>query len=348
MEKIRLGVIGLGMIGKLHAETLRKQEDIAFAAASDADPNHRKTAESLGVPFYRSFEEMLEQVPMDGVIAAVPNDQHLPVGEACAARGVHILMEKPIAPDLESAESLIQAARKNRVHLLVGHHRRYNPHIRELRRIVRDGELGQVLGAAVHWAMYKPENYFQEPFTWRSLPGGGPIRINLIHEIDNLRFICGDIARVYAEVSSLARGFPVEDTVCVSLRMKSGASASIFLTDCAPSPFSYEATTGENPFFYRTNRTCYHYFGTEGSITFPDLRKNFYRDPAKKGWQYPLCEEGCKVDFEDPYSRQIRHFAAVIQGREEPVIDGEDAKKTLEVTLGIQKSGETGQAVVFS
>jgi len=103
--------------------------------------------------------------------------------------------------------------------------------------------------------------------------------------------------------------------------------ANIFLTDTAPGNIGYEANTGENLFFYHSPETCYYYFGTEGVVTFPRMKKFFYRDPEKAGWQFPLCEEGIKIDREDAYTRQIRNFCGVIQGTESPKIDGVDARK---------------------
>jgi len=347
MSKVRLGLIGMGMIGKLHAETMSRMKDVEFVAASDADAKHQKTAEALETKFYQSYEEMIGKEKLDGVVVAVPNELHLPVGATCAKKGLHILMEKPIAADLESADRLIQAAKENKVTLMIGHHRRHNPLIEELRNIVQGGQIGKLVGVTVLWSLYKPKDYFKGPFAWRAQPGGGPIRINLIHEIDNIRFICGDITRLYAEVSNSARQFPVEDTVSISLRIAGGAVANIFLTDTAPGNIGYEANTGENLFFYHSPKDCYYYYGTEGVVTFPGMRKFFYRDPAKAGWQFPLCEEGIKIDREDAYTRQIRNFCGVIQGKEAPKIDGVDARKTLEVALAIQKSGESGQAVVF-
>ena len=292
MNKVRLGLIGMGMIGKVHAETMSKMKDIAFVAASDADAKHQKTADELGTKFYQSYEEMIGKEKLDGVVVAVPNELHLTVGATCAKKGLNILMEKPIAADLESADRLIQAAKENKVHLMVGHHRRHNPMIEELRNIVRGGQIGKLVGVTVLWSLYKPKDYFKGPFTWRAKPGGGPIRINLIHEIDNIRYICGDVTRLYAEVSNSARQFPVEDTVSISLRIAGGAVANIFLTDTAPGNIGYEANTGENLFFYQSPQNCYYYYGTEGVVSFPGLKKFFYRDPAKAGWQYALCEDG--------------------------------------------------------
>jgi predicted dehydrogenase len=347
MEKVRLAVIGLGMIGKLHAETLRKIEELEFVAVADVDEKHRQTAETLGVPYYRSYEEMIAKEKIDGVVAAVPNDLHLPVGKTCAEKGLHLLVEKPIAGTLAEADALCAAAKKNGVHLMIGHHRRHNPHINALRETVRGGGIGKLIGVNAIWAILKPKNYFTGPFSWRTKKGAGPMLINVIHEIDNLRYICGEITRLYAEVSHGARKFEVADSIAVSLRLENDAMATIFFTDSAPGNVAYETNTGENLFFYHSQKTCYHYFGTEGTIDFPQLRKTFYRDEAKAGWQFPLDETGLKIDREDPYERQLKHFGRVIQGKELPICSGEDARKTLQVTLAIEQSSETGKAVVF-
>ncbi|MBM4308085.1 MAG: hypothetical protein FJ123_15245, partial [Deltaproteobacteria bacterium] len=103
MGRVRLGLIGMGMIGKLHAETMSRMKELEFVAASDIDARHQKTAEELGTKFYQSYEEMISKEKLDGVVVAVPNELHLPVGATCAKKGLHLLMEKPIAGDLESA-----------------------------------------------------------------------------------------------------------------------------------------------------------------------------------------------------------------------------------------------------
>jgi predicted dehydrogenase len=347
MGKTRLAVIGVGQIGKLHAETLCRMNDLEFVAIADVDEKHRPMAQAMGVNFYPDYREMIKKEKLDGVVAAVPNELHLPVGAACAEKGLHLLVEKPIAGTLADADALCAAARKYGVHLLIGHHRRHNPSIIALREAVRGGAIGKLIGVTAIWALKKPDDYFKGPFAWRTVKGAGPILINVIHEIDNLRYICGDITRIYAETSSGARKFEVADSVGISLRMENDALATIFFSDCVPSPIGYEANTGENLFFYHSQKTCYHYFGTEGTLTFPQLRKTFYSDPAKAGWQYPLSETGLKIDREDPYERQLRHFGRVIQGKELPICSGEDARKTLQVTLAIEQSGETGKAVVF-
>jgi predicted dehydrogenase len=347
MGKVRIGLIGMGMIGKLHAETMAKMSELEFVAASDVEAKHEKIARDLGTKFYQSYEDMIAKEKMDGVLIAVPNELHLAVGAKCAEKKLHLLVEKPIASNLSDADRLVEAAKKNGVHLLIAHHRRHNPFVEALREHVRGGGLGRLVGVSVLWSLYKPTDYFKGPFSWRAQKGGGPILINLIHEIDTLRYVCGDIKRLYAEVSNSARKFPVEDTVSINVRLENDALATIFLTDTSPGNIGYESNTGENLFFYHNQKPCYYYFGTEGSMIFPQLRKSYYPEPAKAGWQFPLFETGIKVDREDPYTRQLRHFCRLIEGKEASKCSGEDARKTLEVTLAINKSGETGQAIVF-
>ena len=103
MKKVQLGLIGMGMIGKLHAETMSRMKDMEFVASCDLLEKHRRTAEELGAKFYLSYEEMIGKEKLDGVVVAVPNESHLAVGATCAKKGLHLLMEKPIAGDLESA-----------------------------------------------------------------------------------------------------------------------------------------------------------------------------------------------------------------------------------------------------
>jgi len=346
MKRVRLGMIGMGLIGTAHARTLQKVEECELVAVADVDEKYREATERIGATYYPDYEEMIRKENLQGTIIATPNHLHAPMGIACARHGLHLLVEKPIAPSLVEADQLVEAAKQNNVRILVGHQRRFNALVEKAREVVRGGELGKLVGVTITWALLKPPQYFEGPFAWRKNKGGGPILINLIHEIDNLRYICGEIDEVFAIASNRARNFPVEDTAGVTLRFENGAVGSVFVSDCAPSVSAYEGTTGENPLVYHDVGNCYQFYGTEASLSFPQMKKLFYSDPAKLGWHHPITEQGLKViQGDDPYVKEFRHFARVILGEEPPRISGEDGRKTLEVTLAIQRSGETGQPV---
>jgi predicted dehydrogenase len=321
-------------------------DECELVAVADVDENYREPTEELGATYYRDYEEMIGRERLQGVIIATPNHLHATMGIACAERGLHLLVEKPITPNLADADRLLEAAKRNDVRILVGHQRRFNARVEKARDVVRGGELGTLVGATITWALLKPAEYFEGPFAWRRNKGGGPILINLIHEIDNLRYICGEIDEVFAVTSNKVRSFSVEDTAAVSFRFGNGAVGTAFVSDCVPSLSAYEATTGENPLIPHDFGNCYHFFGTEASLLFPQMKKLFYADPARLGWHHPITEQGVKVAHDDdPYVKEFRHFAKVISGDEAPRISAEDARRTLEVTLAIQRSGETGQPV---
>ena len=346
-ERVRIGVIGLGLMGASHAATLRRLDECELVAVSDIDERHQETARTLGVGFYRDYKEMIEKERLQGVLIVVPNHLHVPIGIACSREGIHLFVEKPIAPSLSEADRLIESAKENGVYILVGHQRRFSGLVEKAREIVLGGELGALVGVTVTWALFKPSAYFEGPFAWRKEKGGGPILINLIHEIDDLRYICGEIDRVYALVSCKARKFPVEDTASVALRFENGALGTIFLSDCTPSMTSWEATTGENPLVYHDLGNCCHFFGTEASLVFPQMKKLYYSDRTHAGWNYPIAKQGVDVVREDPYVKEFRHFFKVILGEESPRTSGEDGRRTLEVTLAVLQSGETGQPVAL-
>jgi predicted dehydrogenase len=343
-DKVRLASIGAGMIGQVHAKVLAHLDECEYVALCDMDPSKEKMAADLGTKYYKDPREMMDREKLDGVVISVPNEMHEAVGLQCAERGLHLFMEKPIATTLESADRLIAGAKKNKARILVGHHRRFNPLINTARDTIRSGGLGSLVGVSVLWCMYKPSEYFVVG-PWRRKKGGGPLLINAIHEIDNLRYVCGEISRVYAEVSNKTRGFEVEDTVSVSVRFKDGALASILMSDTAPSLWGYECTTGENPFFYPTKGDIYHYLGTKASLTFPSLMKTYYADPAKMGWQHPISTVQVEAPKDDTYVEQMRHFCRVVRGEEEPRTSGEDGRRTLEVIMAVAKSGQTNRPV---
>jgi predicted dehydrogenase len=343
---VRLGVIGAGLIGKKHAALIKKTPGIRLAAISDVNPAAAKLAGELGTEYYADYERMLNHAALEGVIVATPTDLHTPVGVVCAQHGIHLLVEKPIAQSVADAQVLVDSARAHKVHLLVGHHRRHNPMVQSVRRAINDGKIGKLVAVSVLWMLMKPKDYFQ--VEWRTRSGGGPVLINMIHDIDNLRYICGEIQRVYAETSSAVRGFEVEDSAGISLRFANGALGSIMASDCTPSNWSYEQGTGENPYYFRTHGNCYIFFGTEAALSFPDMNLVRFENPAQAGWQHPMVSEHIDVVAQDPLVVQLKHFGNVIRGEEEPRITGEDGLRTLAVAQAVLDSGKSGSPIEFS
>jgi len=197
-----------------------------------------------------------------------------------------------------------------------------------------------VMGSALY---YKPGYYFDEA-PWRRQAGSGPILINMIHEVDNLRSLCGDIVDVQAFSSNATRGLPVEDTVAINLRFANGALGTFLLSDTAASARSWEQTSRENTgYAHYHNEDCYLMSGTLGSLAVPTMRLKVYA--GERSWWKPFREDVIDVERADPLARQLEHFCSVIRGETTPSVTGRDGLQTLRVTLAIHEAARTESSV---
>jgi len=342
-RRLQVAVAGAGLIGRRHIDLVRADERCSLAAIVDPAAPAAELARDLGVPWHRSLEELFEQNRPDAVILATPNRLHVEQGLAAVEARVPVLVEKPVADDVAEAWRLVVAAEESGVPLLVGHHRRHNMLLAAARDTVRSGKLGDpvaVMGSALY---YKPDDYFDEG-PWRRRAGGGPILVNMIHEVDDLRFICGDFEWVHAVASNHTRGFEVEDTVAISFGMRDGVLGTFLLSDAAVSARSWELTSGENPSYpHHPDEDCYVVAGTRGSLSVPTMRLRRATGPSS--WWIPTEDTVIDVRRNDPLAAQLRHFCDVIRHGVRPLVDGRDAIETLRVTQAIARSAAEGRRI---
>jgi predicted dehydrogenase len=283
----------------------------------------------------------------DGVIVATPNQLHVQNGLDCIEAGVPALIEKPVADSVREGIRLRDAAERAGARILVGHHRVHSPLLATACAIVQQGTLGRLVAVTGSAMFYKPDGYFDEA-PWRRQPGGGPILINMIHEIGNLRALCGEIVAVQAFASNATRGFPVEDTVAINLRFANGALGTFMLSDTAASARSWEQTSQENK-SYATypDEDCYVIVGTDGSLAVPTMRLKTYARKEDRSWWKPFRIDVAAIDRADPLERQLAHFCAVIRGEAEPRVAARDGLANLRVTEAIAEAARTGKIITL-
>ena len=345
MSKLPIAVVGAGLIGRTHIHLALRNPSVELVGIADPTADAAALARSIGIPCFPEHESLLSNTKPKGAVIATPNGTHARITVDCLERGVAVLVEKPIADTLEDARRICEASRSTGLPVLVGHQRRHNPIVRKAKSIVGSGTLGRPVSATVLCTWLKPRDYFD--VTWRRQKGGGPILINLIHDIDLMRHLYGEIDSVQALVSNAVRGFEVEDSAVVALRFRSGALGTVTVSDTAVSPWNWDLSAGEAERFPRQDVNAHFYSGTEGSLTLPRLEVWRYRQdqgPAQ-GWHDPLTMERTAVHSGDPYDEQLRHFAAVVEGREAPVCSALDGFRTLAATLAVTQSATSGRPV---
>jgi predicted dehydrogenase len=338
---LKLAVVGAGVIGQRHAERVAEEASARLSAIADPSAVGCDVAGRLGARWFKSFEQLLSEDRPDGVIVATPNQVHLSNGLLAVAARVPVLVEKPIADDVAAGTRLVEAAERAGVPLLVGHHRRYNPMIQKAKEVVDSGRLGRIIAVHGHFWVTKPDDYFD--VAWRREKGGGPVFLNLIHDIDLFRYLLGEIVSVQAHESNEVRGNAVEETAVVLLRFASGALGTVTVSDCVVAPWSWELTAGENAAFPRHSEACYQFGGSLGSLSVPQL--DLWSYSAKRGWQEALSCERLSFAAADPLKVQIRHFCDVIRGQANPIVSGHEGLQALKVIEAIKQAARSGGTV---
>jgi predicted dehydrogenase len=344
VTRSRIAVAGAGLIGLAHIRLAHASPTCRLAAIVDPSPAAVQVAAAADVPLYPSFGAMLAKERPDGVILATPNQLHVPQALECLAAAVPVLIEKPIATSVAEGERLL-AAMDGRTKVLVGHHRAHSPIMRKAKEVVDSGVLGRLVAVMGSATFFKPDQYFAEG-PWRREPGGGPILINMIHEVHNLRMLCGEIAAVQAIASHAVRGFAVEDTVAISLRFASGALGTFMLSDTAACPRSWEQTSRENKAYPSyADEDCYVIAGTNGSLSVPTLRLKKYARPEDRSWWKPFDASVVPMERDDPLKLQLEHFGAVIRDEAEPRVSARDGLANLRVTEAIVAAAKSQRIV---
>jgi predicted dehydrogenase len=269
---------------------------------------------------------------------STPTPLHVSQGLECIERSCPVLVEKPLATSAVQAKILTDAAEHAAVPLLVGHHRRHNPLIQKAKELILSGEIGNIRALQATCWFYKPDEYF-DIAPWRTQKGAGPVSVNLVHDIDLMRYFCGEIISVQAQMAPSIRGFDNEDLAAAVLKFESGVIGTVTVSDSIVSPWSWELTSREYPIYPMTSESCYLLGGSEGSLSVPDLK--VWSHKGERNWWNPISGTIAPRDASDPLINQITNFADVIRGDTDALVTGLDGLKTLLVIEAIQKAAQT-------
>lgn len=354
-EPLKLIVCGLGLIGPRHAEQIQQNPQTELIGFIDPSPQASKAAKEFRVPLFPNLTSLLKAgLKPDAAYVCTPNTLHVSVASELAERGIHILVEKPLSTKVEDAVALKHLVESKGVKILVGHHRRFNPYILATKKHL--SKLGTIIAVDGVWALKKNDAYFKQVH-WRNVKslGGGPILINLVHDLDLLQFLMGPIERVYAEKLPQHRNVvvvkdPVDEGAVLTLSFKSGAKGTFIVSDNVVSPFNFEMGTGENPIIPKvqnpTDSVFYRIFGTNGTLTVPDFHyyhQNHLKPGMEKGWWEPLQKSVLEKDIRGiPFALQLDHFVKFLNGEEEAKCTAEDGISVLLVIEAIVDSLESG------
>lgn len=345
-QTVRLGTAGLGLVGLRHAQAIALCPGVELVGVADPGEAGRVAATERGLACYETLADLIDQTAPDGIILATPTPLHVAQATHCIDHGLPVLVEKPLATSADDARAMVDAADAKGVPILVGHHRRYNPLIERAREVIISGAIGDVRAVQATCWFYKPDAYF-EGAPWRKQLGAGPISVNLVHDVDLIRHLCGEVATVRAVAAPSRRGFENEDVAAAVLEFANGAIGTISVSDSIAAPWSWEMTSHEHPIYPPTSESCYLIGGSKASLSVPDLRVWSHTGEVPDWWT-PISSTSLTRAAADPLIAQIAHFADVIRDGATPRVSGREGLRTLEVIEAIQISARTGNMVRVS
>lgn len=335
MEKLSFGLIGCGFIGGTHAEILSSLPQAELAAVSDlSEEKGVMLAEKYGCGYYKDYEELLRDPKIQAVAICLPSGLHSRIAGKAAEAGKHVMCEKPIDTEVDSAQRMVDACKKNGVKLGVIMQHRFDKPILLLKHAIADGRLGAPLWAASRTLWYRDEAYYSNPWrgTWKG-DGGGALINQSIHYIDLLLYFMGDVKSVSAKCRTLFhRQIETEDTGIANLEFESGALGAI------------EGTTAAYPGLY----TELSLFCENGTAAIRNDELLFYRlkSGEDKEFEGLLNPEKANRFNQSPeisdasHRRQYEDFIDSVLSCREPSVTGEEALKSLKVIKSIYRASQ--------
>ena len=322
---LRAAVIGAGAMGRNHVRILSEMSNVELVGVADVDQGrldemHRR----YRAPGFLDHREMLQQAKPDLVSIVVPSQLHLPVALEVIEAGAHLLVEKPIASTVAEAQTIIEAAVKADVKLMVGHIERFNPAVRALKAQLDDGALGRV---------FKIQARRIGPFPARVRDVGVVIDL-ATHDLDLMCWLVGSpVARVYAETARRIHT-DHEDLLAGLLRFEDGTVGVLDINWLTPTKVRELAVTGERGMFLVNYLTQELFF--------------YENHDAHTQWDSLGVLTGVsegrvlrhRVERREPLAAELHAFVDAVAADIEPPVRGEDGLRALSLAHQLVRVGQ--------
>lgn len=339
--KYGFGVVGCGVISDTHLDAMKLLPNAEIIAVCDTrEEAARAKAEKYGCDYYTDLAEMLKRDDLHVCNVVVPSGLHAKLGIQCAEAGKHVICTKPIDITLERIDSLIAAAARNNVLVGATHQSRNYPVYKRVKEAVEQGRLGKLLygNAIVPW--YRSEEYYSDGWHGtKALDGGGALINQGIHYIDLLLWIIGNPTHVCGFADNLGhQSIEVEDCANAAMRFESGAHGVIQGTTCTykghPHRLEIHGMTG-NVVIVGDEVQLWEVEGEETESNPSAGRAGGSSDP----------KQGMQGDAVQAHVEQIGDLLAAIEEGRQPALNGQEARRAVELILAIYKASETRQVV---
>lgn len=328
---LRVGLAGLGAMGRNHLRVLSSRTGCRLVAIADPVPEALDSAAAAtGAQPFAEPLAMIEEAELDALVVAAPTTAHVPLALAAIERGIPVLVEKPLAATVDEGVRILRASRARGVPVQVGHVERFNPAVLELGRLVAAGWLSSIYSIASRRA---------GPFPARIRDVGVTVDL-ATHDVDILSWIAGERPkRVYAELAQRIHA-DHEDLLFGLLHFPSGATGMLDVNWLTPAKRRQLIVVGEEGMFeldYLTQRLTFTRANVERAQLIGGFATTFSGDVAE-----------LPVENAEPLAAEIDAFLAVVRNGGRPVVDVEDGLWAVAIANALLEAAAAGQPVELS
>jgi len=327
-------VAGLGSIGKRHLQNIKKIDPDASVSIwhTHSKPSEPSPGDPRADCIVYSLEEAIQTQP-DIAFITNPASFHIPVALALAAEGINLFIEKPLSSDLEGVAALQKIQKEKKNVIMVGYNLRFHHPFQIMKNRLEAGSLGKILSLRAEVGQYLPDwrpgSDYRNSVSARKALGGGAV-FELSHELDYVRWFLGEVRSVTSHVDRVSNlAIDVEDTADIILTFANGAVANIHLDLVQRFPTRY----------------C-RIIGSEGTLFWDGTTDSVSLYSAQTGEWTVLCPAQ-KIDRNDMYIAELRHFIECVKTRNDPLIGIVDGRKVVEIALAALKSSEEKRCIIL-
>lgn len=327
---LKVGILGVGQAGQRQAIGFSQAADSEITAIFDVNEDKAKTvAKEFKAIACTKWKDMFE-LEIDILVIATPHNLHTEPAIEAANRGINIMMEKPLATNMEESQQIVDICKEKNVKLATSHVHRYREEVQIVKQWITDGEIGKIMMIRETMNGQKP-NPFPTWLNSKQMAGGGVFMYGTIHGLDRLRWYAeSEISEIYGKLKYFSDDDEVEDGGVATLQFKNGIVASV--SACSP---GYPA----KPANWDTEL-----YGTKGMAR---LRVRGWAELSNANGQKKIETAHISDELGNHYNfvRQAEDFNRAIIDNREPGVTGFDGLKSTEMVLKIYESAETGKPV---
>lgn len=357
MTTLKTAIIGCGKVTDLHAAALKELKQSEFTAVCSRGIDKAKQhGEKYGVRGFDNVEEMVQTAKVDVVLVCTPHPNHAAPAIAAMNAGAHVLVEKPLASSLADCDAMIDAARRNTVTLGTVCQRRFYPPCQRIRAAIDQGKIGSpVLGTVNMYGWRDRKYYDSDPWrgTWKG-EGGGVLVNQAPHQLDLLLWYMGEIEQLYGNWANLNHDYiEVEDTAVAVIKFRNGALGNIVVSNSQnPALYGKVAVYGGNGASVGVQ--------TDGGAMFIAGMSSIAEAPYNDIWTVPgeeALKDRWKREDEELFNSvnpmehfhtlQIQDFLTAVAEDTQPLITGEEGRRTVELFTAIYRATRDNAPVTF-